>query len=104
MNNRWKEGRGGEGGGGGGEMGINLSLVKTANVSGIEENNSKVPISNLLTETNSHNSMTNLKERERDISCTCINVVHVLIIHVVHVLHVLHILTIHVHVLMYYMC
>ena len=101
MNNRWKEGRGGEGGGGG-EMGINLSLVKTANVSGIEENNSKVPISNLLTETNSHNSMTNLKEKERDISCTC--TVHVLIIHVVHVLHVLHILTIHARVLMYYIC
>lgn len=85
-------------------MGINLSLVKTANVSGMEENNSKVPISNLLTETNSHSSMTNLKKKERDISCTCINVVHVLIIHVVHVLHVLHILTIHAHVLMYYMC
>jgi hypothetical protein len=37
----------------------NLSLVYTANDSGIDENNSKHPISNLLTETNSHSSITN---------------------------------------------
>ena len=47
--------------------GANLSLVNTANVSGIEENSSKQPISNLLTETSSQSSITILeRERERE--------------------------------------